>query len=194
MKSEKLSFMGSQGHRLMARLDVPASGDIRTSALFAHCFTCSKNLKAATNIARAMNGAGIAVLRFDFTGLGQLGDRPRGRARDRRDGVAVLGGEHEVVTTPVPRDPRLHDRLDVRDVLFDHRGGGQRLDRVALDAVAYSASTTLLTQFEQLDRRGADVQPEQRHLLLGKQAHVRSIQLPLVCFPGRRAAAGSWFV
>ena len=69
MQSKNTSFPNADGQALAGILDMP-DGDPRAYALFAHCFTCSKNLKAATNIARAMTGAGIAVLRFDFTGLG----------------------------------------------------------------------------------------------------------------------------
>ena len=69
MQSKNISFPNADGQALAGILDMP-DGDPRAYALFAHCFTCSKNLKAATNIARAMTGAGIAVLRFDFTGLG----------------------------------------------------------------------------------------------------------------------------
>ena len=68
--SEKLTFAGSSGETLAARLDKPA-GSPRAFALFAHCFTCSKNLRPATNISRSLTAAGYAVLRFDFTGLGQ---------------------------------------------------------------------------------------------------------------------------
>lgn len=70
MQSENIAFPNTAGQQLSGVLDLP-HGDPRAYALFAHCFTCSKNLKAATNIARAMTAAGIAVLRFDFTGLGQ---------------------------------------------------------------------------------------------------------------------------
>ena len=70
MQSIKVNFANSAGENLAGILDSPASPP-RAYALFAHCFTCSKNLKAATNISRAMTDAGIAVLRFDFTGLGQ---------------------------------------------------------------------------------------------------------------------------
>ena len=70
MQSKNVSFPNADGKQLAGILDLP-DGEPRAFALFAHCFTCSKNLKAATNIARAMNAAGIAVLRFDFTGLGQ---------------------------------------------------------------------------------------------------------------------------
>ncbi|CAM2011491.1 alpha/beta hydrolase family protein [Acanthopleuribacter pedis] len=70
MKSEKITFPNTQGHQLAARVDLPDSGAVRASALFAHCFTCSKNLLAVSHIARALTAQGIAVFRFDFTGLG----------------------------------------------------------------------------------------------------------------------------
>ncbi len=70
MPSQKVVFENQTGHVLSGILDVPAEPPL-AYALFAHCFTCSKNLKAAANIARALNDSGIAVLRFDFTGLGQ---------------------------------------------------------------------------------------------------------------------------
>jgi putative redox protein len=69
MPSLKVAFPGSAGAALAARLDLPDSAP-RAYALFAHCFTCSKDSRAATWIARALAGQGIAVLRFDFTGLG----------------------------------------------------------------------------------------------------------------------------
>ncbi|MDH3777215.1 MAG: alpha/beta fold hydrolase, partial [Gammaproteobacteria bacterium] len=70
MQSKNISFPNADGQALAGILDMPDRAP-RAYALFAHCFTCSKNLKAATNIARAMTDAGIAVLRFDFTGLGK---------------------------------------------------------------------------------------------------------------------------
>lgn len=68
----KLEFDGAHGARLAARLDLPA-GRIRAFALFAHCFTCSKDIAAARQISSALSADGIAVLRFDFTGLGGSG-------------------------------------------------------------------------------------------------------------------------
>ena len=67
--SERVEFEGSQGHTLAARLDVPV-GRPRAFALFAHCFTCSKDIFAASRIAGGLTDHGIATLRFDFTGLG----------------------------------------------------------------------------------------------------------------------------
>lgn len=66
---ERNEFLGSDGQKLAARLDAP-DGPIRAFALFAHCFTCGKDIFAASRIAQALTEHGIAVLRFDFTGLG----------------------------------------------------------------------------------------------------------------------------
>ncbi len=68
IKSEKLSFESTTGEMLAARLDLPA-GAPKAYALFAHCFTCSKDIFDAQRIAAVLDEAGIAVLRFDFTGL-----------------------------------------------------------------------------------------------------------------------------
>ena len=67
--SQRLRFPGSLGHSLSARLDTPGEA-ARAYALFAHCFTCTKDLKAAVWLARALTSRGWAVLRFDFTGIG----------------------------------------------------------------------------------------------------------------------------
>jgi uncharacterized protein len=69
MKVQHASFPGAHGTMLAARLDVP-DGEPRAQALFAHCFTCSKDIFAASRIAQSLVEHGIAVLRFDFTGLG----------------------------------------------------------------------------------------------------------------------------
>ncbi|MBI1416655.1 MAG: alpha/beta fold hydrolase [Limimaricola sp.] len=72
MPSEKLTFPGHSGAMLAARLDLP-DGPLLATALFAHCFTCGKDIAAARRIASRLAGMGIAVLRFDFTGLGHSG-------------------------------------------------------------------------------------------------------------------------
>ncbi|HEX7186439.1 MAG TPA: alpha/beta fold hydrolase [Thermoanaerobaculia bacterium] len=70
MRREHLRFPGAHGADLAARLESP---DVEPTAyaLFAHCFTCSKDLKAAGWISRALVDRGIAVFRFDFTGIGE---------------------------------------------------------------------------------------------------------------------------
>jgi len=68
----EIRFPGADGDELAARLDLPP-GVPRAYALFAHCFTCSKESLAATRISQALAARGIATLRFDFTGLGGSG-------------------------------------------------------------------------------------------------------------------------
>src|ERR1700704_1651872 len=69
MSTERFQFEGEGGHQLAAALDLPEREPI-AYALFAHCFTCGKDVLAAKRIAVALAAKGIAVLRFDFTGLG----------------------------------------------------------------------------------------------------------------------------
>ena len=71
MPFKKLYFEGAFGDRLAARLDLPEGNTSSAVSIFAHCFTCTKNLKAVGNISKALTGCGIAVFRFDFTGLGE---------------------------------------------------------------------------------------------------------------------------
>jgi putative redox protein len=68
MESRKIEFPGATGAMLAARLDLPAAP--RAFALFAHCFTCGKDIFAASRIAEGLAARDIAVLRFDFTGIG----------------------------------------------------------------------------------------------------------------------------
>ena len=69
MPTERFQFPGSEGQQLAAALELP-DGKTLAYALFAHCFTCGKDVLAAKRIAVALAAKGIAVLRFDFTGLG----------------------------------------------------------------------------------------------------------------------------
>src|ERR1700681_4283114 len=69
MPTERFDFANAAGLRLAGLIDNPA-GEARAYALFAHCFTCGKDVHAAKRIAEGLNALGIAVLRFDFTGLG----------------------------------------------------------------------------------------------------------------------------
>jgi len=70
MHEERIHFPGALGAQLAARLHHP-TGRARAYALFAHCFTCSKDLRAAVRLSRALAEQGVATLRFDFTGLGE---------------------------------------------------------------------------------------------------------------------------
>ena len=69
--SLRFNFKNSSGLELSARIELPSNQKPAAFALFAHCFTCSKDLSAVRNISRSLTEEGIGVLRFDFTGLGQ---------------------------------------------------------------------------------------------------------------------------
>ena len=71
MKNEKVTFINKDGYQLSARIAFPELEEPKGFAVFAHCFTCNKNLSAIKNISRALTDSGFAVLRFDFTGLGE---------------------------------------------------------------------------------------------------------------------------
>ena len=71
MSLEKIAFTNRDGQKLIGRLELPADQHPHNYALFAHCFTCNKNLGAVRNISRALTSQGFGVLRFDFTGLGE---------------------------------------------------------------------------------------------------------------------------
>ena len=70
MTSTTIQFPNEQGDLLSAKIDAP-DGPVRQYAVFAHCFTCTKNINAVRRISRALTDSGIGVLSFDFTGLGR---------------------------------------------------------------------------------------------------------------------------
>lgn len=71
MNLQKVTFKNNDGDTLVGRIELPADQQPHNFALFAHCFSCNKNLLAVKNISRALIGKGFGVLRFDFTGLGE---------------------------------------------------------------------------------------------------------------------------
>ena len=94
----KFNFTNRSGLELTGKIEFPA-GDPWAFAIFAHCFTCSKNVKAATQVSRRLSERGIAVLRFDFTGLGNSeGDFANSdfssNVNDLIDAAAALSEQH----------------------------------------------------------------------------------------------------
>lgn len=71
MRSERIKFKNKEGFQLSAKLNFPVDKKPLAFAIFAHCFTCNKNFHAVKNISKGLTSNGIAVLLFDFTGLGQ---------------------------------------------------------------------------------------------------------------------------
>jgi putative redox protein len=131
MRSEKLSFTNSQGQPLAARLDTPATGTPLAYALFAHCFTCTMNLKAVGNINRALTDSGIAVLRFDFTGLGES-------AGDFSD-TGFSGNVEDLLAA----SKFLADNYRAPKILIGHSLGGTAMLRAARDVPSAVAVATI---------------------------------------------------
>ena len=71
MNLQKVIFKNKEGQSLVGRLELPVNQHPHNYAIFAHCFTCNKNLAAVRNIGKALTSNGFGVLRFDFTGLGE---------------------------------------------------------------------------------------------------------------------------
>ena len=67
----KFEFKNNGGETLSGVLEEPTTGPSRGVALFAHCFSCGKNVLAASRVSRGLRDRGFTVLRFDFTGLGE---------------------------------------------------------------------------------------------------------------------------
>jgi putative redox protein len=170
MPVETIRFEGSLGHELAGVLETP-HGTPRACALFAHCFTCSKDLKAAYWISKALVDRQMAVLRFDFTGLGDS-------QGDFADTNFTSNLEDLVAAADAMRE-----RLEAPQLLVGHSLGGAAVVRVAdrIDAVRAVATLgapsdtrhlaeTLTRQAPELRDRGeADVSLGGRTLRLTRQ-------------------------
>ena len=135
MTSKQQSFAGSEGHQLAGRLELP-DGEPRAYALFAHCFTCSKDSKAAAFISQALAARGIAVLRFDFTGLGMSGGEFGATTFSSNIGDLVAAAAHLRASYAAPR------------ILIGHSLGGAAVLAAAARVPEARAVATLGAPFE----------------------------------------------
>jgi len=131
MKVKKLKFTGSLGHTLGAQLDLPDEGEPQAYALFAHCFTCTKDLKAVYHIDRALTAEGFAVFRFDFTGLGESEGDFSDTTFTSNVGDLVAAARHMAGELQAPR------------VLIGHSLGGAAVLKAALEIPACRAVATI---------------------------------------------------
>ncbi len=135
MKTERFTFPGHSGDLLAARLDLPDGPHLAT-ALLAHCFTCGKDIVASRRIAARLASQGIAVLRFDFTGLGHS------------------GGEFENTsfTSNVADLVAACEALEARDMapalVIGHSLGGAAVLRAAKKIVSAKAVVTIGAPFD----------------------------------------------
>ncbi len=114
MATQSIRFPGEHGREIAAKLDLPA-GEPRAYALFAHCFTCSKDSKAAAYVSRALAARGIATLRFDFSSLefaSNLQDLVAAASwlREHRAAPQVLAGQFQAARLKRRRDAAVEHR------------------------------------------------------------------------------------
>ena len=129
--SEKISFTGAQGDTLAARLDSPSGVPVRAYALFAHCFTCTKDIYAAGRVSKGLAAHGIAVLRFDFTGLGASeGDFANTNFTSNVEDL-LAAADH------------LRNHYDPPKIVIGHSLGGAAVLRAAMDVPEAVAVATI---------------------------------------------------
>ncbi len=150
MQSRPFDFANGRGQTLSARLDLPG-GTPRAYALFAHCFTCDKTSKAAVRISRALAEAGVGVMRFDFTGLGESEGEVTGFSANVDDLVAAAKHMAEHAGAP--------------ELLIGHSLGGAAVLAAAGDIASAMAVATI----------GAPAEPAHVLHLVGDEG-VRAIE------------------
>lgn len=128
--TQRVEFEGSQKAKLSARLDVP-SGNVLGYAIFAHCFTCSKDLHATKRIAGELSRQGIAVLRFDFTGLGSSeGEFASTNFSSNREDLLIAA-------------QYLRDHYQAPSLLIGHSLGGAAVLSIAAEVPELKAIVTI---------------------------------------------------
>lgn len=170
--SRKVSFPSSQGHTLDARLELPA-GPIQAVALFAHCFTCGKDIRAAVRITRALAAHGIATLRFDFTGLGS--------------------SEGEFANTSFVTN--IDDLVSAADFLRAHYQAPALLIGHSLGGAAVLAAASRIPESRGIATIGAPAEPDHVTHLLGESlGDLQSKGEATITLAGRRFRIGKRFL
>lgn len=136
MRSRKVEFPGARGEKLTGLLDLPEDERPVACALFAHCFTCGKDIKAAAWLARALAREKIALLRFDFAGLGESGGD---------FATTSLSGN---VADLVAAAAWLAEELEGPQLLIGHSFGGAAALRAAPQIVSARAVVTIAAPFD----------------------------------------------
>ncbi len=143
MNSTKLEIENRHGIKLSATIEFPSNQKATHIAIFSHCFTCNSNLNAVRNINRALNNKGIAVVRFDFTGLG----RSTGEFKDSHF------------------EANVEDLLDVHEYVKQHYFAPQIIIGHSLGGAAAIVASSLITEVEVVSTIGApaDIEHTTKH-------------------------------
>lgn len=137
MPTKHLSFTGSTGESLAASVDLP-DGHIRAWALFAHCFTCNRQVRGASRTCKALAKQGIAAFRFDFTGLGESGG-------DFGE-TTFLTNVNDLIAAYEFMDS--HPELQAPSLLVGHSLGGAAVLRAGQDMPKVKAVATIGAPFD----------------------------------------------
>ncbi|MEZ5383375.1 MAG: bifunctional alpha/beta hydrolase/OsmC family protein [Microthrixaceae bacterium] len=129
-RRERITFPGGDGAELSAKVELPA-GPIRGAAVFAHCFTCSSDAAAAARISVGLAEAGIAVMRFDFTGLGAS------------EGDFADTNFSTNVADLIAAAAALSDRYEAPGLLIGHSLGGAAVLAAAPELASVKAVVTI---------------------------------------------------
>ena len=151
MRFVNIKFENRRGQRLAARLELPIDQHPEHFAIFAHCFTCSKNLSAVKNISHALSRKGFGVLRFDFTGLGN--------------------SEGDFAETNFSSN--VDDLLDAAEYLRQHHRAPSILVGHSLGGAAVYFAANELESVDAVVSIGAPSEPEHvRHLMQNKEEEI----------------------
>lgn len=160
---KKLTFPNQQGQQLAALLESPETKPI-AHALFAHCFTCSKDIAAASRVSRALATRGVAVVRFDFTGLGNS------------EGDFAITNFSSNVADLICAVDHMRDTLQAPTILIGHSLGGAAVLSAAGDIPEVRAVVTV----------GAPAEPGHvRHLFEGNIDEIEEKGHAVVNLSGR---------
>lgn len=164
MPTKKIEFKNRDGEVLSGRLELPLKSQPQQFALFAHCFTCNKNLNAVKNISRALAQKGFGVLRFDFTGLGE--------------------SEGEFADTNFTGN--VNDLIDAASFLGEHYKAPQLLIGHSLGGAAAISASSKIDSIQAVATIGAPGQPEHvQHLFASSQEDILKDGRALVDIGGR---------
>ncbi len=164
MQRTRFEFPNAQGHALAGLLEMPDSGEYSAMALFAHCFTCGKDSAAASRIARQLVDQGVAVLRFDFTGLGS--------------------SDGEFANTNFSSN--IQDLMAAADYLEKHHRAPRLLIGHSLGGAAVLAAAQQMDSVEAVATIAApSTATHVRHLLAGDREEIRSVGHAQVDLAGR---------
>jgi alpha-beta hydrolase superfamily lysophospholipase len=173
MTNERIRFTGAQGHDLSAILSRPSGEPVKACAIFAHCFTCSKDLKPVVNISQALTRHGIAVFRFDFTGLGESEGEFSDTDFSSNIGDLVAAAEY------------MADSLSPPSILVGHSLGGAAVLKAAARLDEVQAIATI----------GAPFDPEHvKHLFAGSLDTIEETGSATVTLAGRSFTVSREFV